>query len=67
MEALNPSSPIHFYDTRARRIACGVSGLDHRSTKHPRQVTCQACAALVGDQPALAGAGAAAPSGGAPA
>jgi hypothetical protein len=52
---LTPISLIHFYDTRTRRIACGVSGSDHRSTKHPRQVTCRACVALLGERPSLAG------------
>jgi hypothetical protein len=55
MEALTPASLIHFYDIRSRKIACGVSGVDHRSTKHPRQVTCQACVALLAEQP-IAGA-----------
>jgi hypothetical protein len=31
-----------------------VSGADHRSTKHPRQVTCQACIALLGKRSSLA-------------
>jgi hypothetical protein len=48
MDDLIPASLVHFYDTRIRRIACGVSGYDHRSTKHARQVTCQACVALLG-------------------
>jgi hypothetical protein len=56
MEALTPASLVHFYDTHARRIVCGVSGFDHRSTKHPRQVTCQACIALLGERPPLAAA-----------
>lgn len=54
MEALTPASLVHFYDTHSRRIVCGVSGFDHRSTKHPRQVTCQACVALIGKRPSLA-------------
>jgi hypothetical protein len=54
MEALTPVSLVHFYDTRSRRIACGVSGFDHRSTKHRRQVTCPACVALLGERPSLA-------------
>jgi hypothetical protein len=53
MEALTPASLVHFYDTRSRTIVCGVSGFDHRSTKHPRQVTCQACVALLADRPSL--------------
>ncbi|HEX9051404.1 MAG TPA: hypothetical protein VF841_12810 [Anaeromyxobacter sp.] len=51
MDALTPAALVHFYDTQAHRIACGVSGLDHRSTKHPRQVTCEACVALLGERP----------------
>jgi hypothetical protein len=53
MEALTPASLIHFYDVRSRRILCGVSGFDHRASRHPRQVTCQACVALVGERPSL--------------
>jgi hypothetical protein len=55
MNALIAASPVHFYDTRSRSIACGARGLDHRSTKHPRQVTCQACVALLGARASLAG------------
>jgi hypothetical protein len=56
MDELAPASTIHFFDTSKRRIACGVSGLDHRSTKHPRQVTCRSCIAALGERPSLAGA-----------
>ncbi len=67
MDALTPASLVHFYDTHAHRIACGVSGFDHRSTKHPRQVTCQSCIALIGERPSLATtAGDAGTVGGAP-
>ncbi len=62
---LTPTSVIHFYDTRTHRIACGASGNDRRSTKHPRQVTCQACVALIGERASLAPAGEAT-AGGAP-
>ncbi len=51
---LTPTSLIHYYDTRTHRIACGASGSDRRSTKHPRQVTCQACVALIGERASLA-------------
>jgi hypothetical protein len=54
MEELAPAALVHLYDTQTRRIACGVSGADHRSTKHPRQVTCQACIALLGKRTSLA-------------
>jgi hypothetical protein len=53
MDSLTPVALVHFYDTQAHRIACGVNGYDHRSTKHPRQVTCQACVALLGERPFL--------------
>ena len=53
---LTPVSLVHYYDTQAHRIVCGVSGRDHRSTKHPRQVTCQACVALLGERPFASGA-----------
>jgi hypothetical protein len=53
---LTPTALVHYYDTQSHRIACGVSGLDHRSTKHARQVTCRACVALLGERPFLAGA-----------
>jgi hypothetical protein len=55
MDALTPASLVHFYDTNAHRIACGVSGSDRRSTKHARQVTCQACIALLGERPFVGG------------
>jgi hypothetical protein len=48
MDALTPTTRIHFYDTRTRGIACGVHGPEYRSTKHPRSVTCDRCLALVG-------------------
>jgi len=64
MNALTPASLVHFFDVRSRRIVCGVSGFDHRSTKHPRQVTCQACVALLGERAFLAGtSGPGAPAG----
>jgi hypothetical protein len=56
MEALTPASLIHFYDIHSHRILCGVSGFDLRSSKHPRQVTCQACVTLLGERPTLAAA-----------
>ena len=56
MDALTPASLVHFYDTRSRAIACGVRTFDHRSTKHPRQVTCQACVEVLRERPSLAGA-----------
>jgi hypothetical protein len=40
-------TPVHFYDTLAHRILCGVRGVDHHSTKHSRSVTCQACVTLL--------------------
>jgi hypothetical protein len=54
MDALTPASLVHFYDTSAHRIVCGVSGFDHRWSKHARQVTCEACIALLGERPFVA-------------
>jgi hypothetical protein len=51
MDAVTPAALVHFYDKNVGRIACGVSGFGHRSTKHARQVTCQACIALLGERP----------------
>jgi hypothetical protein len=51
MEALTPISLVHYYDTRLRRILCGLRGFEHRSSKHSREVTCQACIGLLGKQP----------------
>ncbi len=56
MDEMTLASPVHFYDTRSRQIACGVHGFDQRSTKHPRQVTCHACVALLGERQSLAAA-----------
>jgi hypothetical protein len=50
MEALTPASLVHYYDTRLRRILCGVRGFEQRSSKHSREVTCQACIGLLGKQ-----------------
>jgi hypothetical protein len=65
MDALTPAVLIHFYDTRSHAIACGAHGVDVRSTKHARQVTCDACVALLGERASLAGAAGAEPSPGA--
>jgi hypothetical protein len=54
MEAPN-AALIHFYDTATHAIPCGVRGADQRSTKHPRQVTCQSCVALYGERPSHGG------------
>ena len=47
MDALTSAPPVHFYDTVAHLIVCGVHGVEHRSTKHARSVTCQACVSLL--------------------
>ena len=65
MEELTPASPVHFYDTRSHRIACGLRGFDQRSTKYPRLVTCRACVALLGERPSLAAAAGSEPTAGA--
>ncbi len=66
MEAVTPGTPVHFYDTRSHAIACGVRGADNRSTKHPRQVTCGACIALMAARAGAAPMEAPADSAGAP-
>lgn len=53
MDALTPASPVHFYDTRLHRIACGLRGPDHRSTKHARDVTCDACIGVLRERAAM--------------
>jgi hypothetical protein len=55
MEALTNTPLVHFFDTRLRRILCGLRGFEHRSTKHSRAVTCQACVGLLGTRPMTAG------------
>lgn len=57
MDELTPVNVVHFFDTRSRTIACGATGQDRRSTKHPRQVTCQACVALIGERAGIESTG----------
>jgi hypothetical protein len=47
---LTAASVIHFYDTNTHGILCGVRGAEHRSTKHSRGVTCNACVGRLGDR-----------------
>ncbi len=47
MDPLTSTPPIHLYDTVAHRILCGVRGVEHRSTKHSRSVTCATCLSLL--------------------
>ena len=47
MDELVPVTVIHFYDVRLRETLCGLRGLEHRSTKHARNVTCPACVGLL--------------------
>jgi hypothetical protein len=47
MDDLVPVSLIHFYDVRLRETLCGLRGLEHRSTKYARNVTCPACVGLL--------------------
>ena len=55
MEALRAAATlVHYYDTRAHTILCGLWGSDHRSTKHSRSVTCSACVGLLRERPRLA-------------
>jgi len=35
--------PTHFYDVRARLVACRQATPDDHSSKHVRSVTCPAC------------------------
>ncbi len=66
MDALTPASRVHYFDTTLRRIACGVFGSEHRSTKHSRDVTCDACLGLLREQPSsLASSASGAATGGA--
>ncbi len=53
MDALTTASPVHYFDTTLHRILCGVRGFDHRSTKHVRSVTCDACVGLLRERPAV--------------
>jgi hypothetical protein len=53
MNALTPTSVVHYFDTRTHGILCGVHGADHRSTKHSRSVTCHACVGLLRERPAM--------------
>ncbi len=48
MDALTSAPLVHYFDTHLHRILCGLRGVDHRSTKHARSVTCQACVRLLG-------------------
>ncbi len=56
-DALTPARLVHYFDTRQRRILCGAAGLDLRSTKHARTVTCEACIGLLRDRLAASAAG----------
>jgi len=58
MDALMPTSLVHFYDTNQHRILCGLRGFEHRSTKHSRNVTCPSCVGLLGKRPTMAALGA---------
>jgi hypothetical protein len=65
MDALTPASLVHFYDTRAHGILCGVRGPEHRSTKHSRSVTCHTCVGLLVQRPEIPAAAPGATGGGA--
>jgi hypothetical protein len=47
MDELNTIPVVHYFDTELRRILCGASGPDQRSTKHARGVSCPACVGLM--------------------
>jgi hypothetical protein len=65
MDALRTVSPVHYFDTTQHRIACGVRGSDHRSTKHSRDVTCDVCVGMLREQLASHAAAPSAGQGGA--
>ena len=52
---------VHSYDTETRRIRCGKPGLIG-STKHAREVTCEACLVLLGRRSQVAAHVASAPA-----
>lgn len=52
MDTRAPPTPIHFYDTEAHRILCGLRGFESRSSKHARTVTCSTCIDLLGERTA---------------
>jgi hypothetical protein len=54
MDAVRPAATVHYYDTSLHRILCGVRGFDQRSTKHSRDVTCDACVGLLRERPIAA-------------
>jgi hypothetical protein len=58
MSEVTTVSVIHFFDTNTHGILCGVRGADHRSTKHPRGVTCHTCVGLLAKRPELRDVGA---------
>jgi hypothetical protein len=51
MDALRPATLVHFYDTRRHEVLCGLRGVEHRSTKHSRHVTCHKCIGLLAERP----------------
>jgi hypothetical protein len=62
MEGLTPAKRVHYFDTSLHRILCGLQGYEHRSTKHSRDVTCDACVGLLRERPVPPGANAAPPA-----
>ena len=51
MNSVTSMALVHYFDTHLRRILCGLRGSEHRSTKHSRGVTCEACIGLLGTRP----------------
>jgi hypothetical protein len=47
MDALTSAKRVHYFDTRLHRILCGFQGFEQRSTKHARDVNCEACVGLL--------------------
>ena len=47
MDARNPTTLVHYFDTLLHSVPCGSPGFEQRSTKHSRSVTCPRCVALL--------------------
>jgi hypothetical protein len=52
MDAVTPAQRVHYFDTRLHRILCGLQGFEQRSTKHARDVNCEACVGLLRERAA---------------
>jgi hypothetical protein len=52
MQEVTDTEAVHAFDPQQHRILCGVRGYEHRSTKHARGVTCEACRELLRERDA---------------